>query len=277
MAKLSLQFINGKKLLKRWEMEGYELYQAVFDYELPIYDRKFHKIEDLFLYIHPRVEITEYFLSKYQGKNICLPAFSDSVWRINFLIDDVEHFEHVYEKIGRKEPGDDSAGLLKKLKLRFINYERLVTRWNMTGEEFRQVIYNYNLPIYAASYYSALKKLDNDGLRLLEITETRTFFTGEYPNYFMMEDVLRLEKKYGKLEQVEYSKKKLRPNQRHKIQCRNVAKKIWEKHPTITIANMICKDETIEACDGKLYTEKTIRNWIKDLCPDRSRGRRRGT
>jgi hypothetical protein len=74
---------------------------------------------------------------------------------------------------------------------------------------------------------------------------------------------------------VKSPKKKLTPVQRHKKQCRKVAKSLWKKNPTMTIADMIQRDEiTIEACEGKAYKEKTIREWINDLCPDRAPGRR---
>ena len=68
--------------------------------------------------------------------------------------------------------------------------------------------------------------------------------------------------------------KKLRPNQRHKLQSREIAEKLWGKDPTITIADMINEPEIIAACDDKFYIEKTVRDWIKDLCPNRKPGRR---
>jgi hypothetical protein len=68
--------------------------------------------------------------------------------------------------------------------------------------------------------------------------------------------------------------KKLRKNQIHRANCRNAALKLWNEHPNITIADMILRDEIARACDGKVYAEKTLRNWIKDLAPDRSAGRR---
>ena len=70
------------------------------------------------------------------------------------------------------------------------------------------------------------------------------------------------------------SSRKHRPCQRHKIECREVAKNLWKKDSTLTIADMPMKDEITEACEGKIYAEKTIRNWIKELCPNRSPGRR---
>ena len=72
----------------------------------------------------------------------------------------------------------------------------------------------------------------------------------------------------------EIPNKKLRPNQRYKIECRKVAKKKWQENSSTTIADMIKRDEIKEACEGILYTTKTIRKWIHDLCPNTNPGRR---
>lgn len=72
-------------------------------------------------------------------------------------------------------------------------------------------------------------------------------------------------------------KKKLRPSQKHRLACRKVAEEIWEKFPTLTIVAMSKKPEIKEACDSMEYTEKTIRRWVNDLCPNRKGGRRKGT
>lgn len=75
--------------------------------------------------------------------------------------------------------------------------------------------------------------------------------------------------------QVEVKGRNLRPDQRHKIDCRAVAQKIWAESPETTIEGMIRSDEVSNACEGIVYGEKTIRNWIKDLCPNRRPGRRK--
>jgi hypothetical protein len=64
--------------------------------------------------------------------------------------------------------------------------------------------------------------------------------------------------------------------QRHRLECRKVAAKLWEKDRLITIADMVLRDEIniVFAGRKKFYTEDTIRNWIKDLCPNRKPGRR---
>jgi len=70
--------------------------------------------------------------------------------------------------------------------------------------------------------------------------------------------------------------KNLRPSQKAKIECRKIAEAIWRNSRKITIADMLNEDEIVFAStksNGDLYSEKTVRNWIKDLCPNRSPGR----
>ena len=65
--------------------------------------------------------------------------------------------------------------------------------------------------------------------------------------------------------------RKLTPNQKHKIASRAVAEKLRKEDPNITIAACINHQEIIDACSGKIYLEKTIRDWIKDLWPPEKR------
>jgi hypothetical protein len=70
---------------------------------------------------------------------------------------------------------------------------------------------------------------------------------------------------------------KLRLVQRHREECRQIAKSIWEQTPNLSIAEMIRRDEIKKIRDEKKpnpYNEKTVRNWINDLCPVRKPGRR---
>ena len=111
-------------------------------------------------------------------------------------------------------------------------------------------------------------------------TEAKEIITELVNSLFKMEDVEEFEKQFGikgkadKPPEPVSSPRKLRPDQIHRIECRKVAKRLWQENPTITIADMILKDEINVLFSGKTYTENTIRNWIKDLCPDRSAGRR---
>jgi hypothetical protein len=60
-------------------------------------------------------------------------------------------------------------------------------------------------------------------------------------------------------------------------QCREIAKRIWDRQPDFTIAAMVNHSEIVRRArkpDGSPYSEMTIRNWIRDLCPNPKPGRR---
>jgi hypothetical protein len=70
---------------------------------------------------------------------------------------------------------------------------------------------------------------------------------------------------------------KLHHSQECKLNCRKIARHLWEQDPLLTIAEMIKKPGIIEnskKTNGMPYSEATIRNWISCLCPNRKRGRR---
>jgi len=59
--------------------------------------------------------------------------------------------------------------------------------------------------------------------------------------------------------------------------CREIAKRIWDRQPDFSIAAMINHSQIIHQAkkpDGSSYSEMTIRNWIRDLCPNPKPGRR---
>lgn len=59
--------------------------------------------------------------------------------------------------------------------------------------------------------------------------------------------------------------------------CREIAKRIWDRQPDFSIAAMIRHSEITRHArkpDGSAYSDMTIRNWIRDLCPDPKPGRR---
>jgi hypothetical protein len=49
---------------------------------------------------------------------------------------------------------------------------------------------------------------------------------------------------------------------------------MWQKHLDWTIHKMIESNEVNAATTPRVYKEKTLRNWIKDLSPNRLPGRR---
>ena len=67
--------------------------------------------------------------------------------------------------------------------------------------------------------------------------------------------------------------KKPRQSQMHKETCRIIAKDLWKKDPKKTIQDVILSDELNAVCEGIPYTERTLRDWVKDLCPNPKPGR----
>jgi hypothetical protein len=75
------------------------------------------------------------------------------------------------------------------------------------------------------------------------------------------------------MESLRKTQLKKRRNEDKWDMVRKEAIKKWESNPHITIHDMALSDEIIEILGSK-YAEKTIRKHIKDLCPNRSQGRR---
>ena len=69
--------------------------------------------------------------------------------------------------------------------------------------------------------------------------------------------------------------RELKTTQRRKERCRAIAELLWKENQNITIADMICKDQITKiGCEETKYGEKVLRDWIKNLCPNRNPGRR---
>ncbi len=159
---------------------------------------------------------------------------------------------------------------LSKLK-KWISGHELMERWNIDALNLSDVILDHKIQIYNSenleeNYYVQF------AVNVPELAED----IAEY--YFRVEEIIDFEKRnIDKWHKQENAKERnLRNDQRHKERSRAIAEMIWKSEPTITIVDMIQRDEIIEiACEGVIYTDKkTIPNWIKDLCPDRKPGRR---
>jgi len=74
-----------------------------------------------------------------------------------------------------------------------------------------------------------------------------------------------------------FTVKKLRHDQKARLEARKIAEKIWKKERDLTIEDMITREKIIGVTkkkNGKFYSEKTVRNWINELAPNRKPGRR---
>ena len=143
----------------------------------------------------------------------------------------------------------------------------------MDEHQLWELIQKRELALYSPETCTRLEPMSN--LRFVIATHgSLKNFISHY--WFSVNDVELLEQN-SLQHQVNVAGKKLRPNQFIKEQCRAMAKLIWKSNPTMTIEDMIKESEIINLTkkkDKSYYLEKTIRNWIKDLCPNRRPGRR---
>ena len=66
----------------------------------------------------------------------------------------------------------------------------------------------------------------------------------------------------------------------NRLKARLIARGIWRLVPKFTItavSRLPVIHEAIKRSDDTYYSARTVREWIKDLCPDRSPGRRPNT
>ena len=176
----------------------------------------------------------------------------------------------------------------------------IMEKWNMNDLDFVDLVANH-LPRMLYDDYSkgprnnAIDCKGRDGCQGYFVaywasTNNRVNFDrfnwAEFRNrlddvFFYAHEIEQFEKIHPELSKAKGTKKTIeegkqpRPDQRHRLACRKVAKELWKKDRSITISAMAERDEINRLFDGKVYQPATIRTWIKDLCPDRSPGRRK--
>lgn len=247
MMNLPAKIISLETAMKRWGMSLSDVFLLTYN----------HRLRPVYRYT------TEWKYWDEQEGGDWMDLFdqgTEGTIKIFFLRSDIAELE---QRIG---------GPITK-SVRVINEKDLQERWDIDREELWSVVEERNLePVDPLGVkIEDFEELDQRLLRYSLYDEIRW--------YFQLSDVEHIEKEH-KIEPKtpgNQNRPKLRPNQWHNLRSREVAKELWKKDPKITIADMIMRDEIAAACDGRLYNEKTLRKWIKDLCPDRLPGRRRKT
>ena len=85
--------------------------------------------------------------------------------------------------------------------------------------------------------------------RRTEIEDFETKYRKYLPTYAsLFSDNDNAKTKSKKTSPITNADKKLRPSQKAKIKCREIAQKLWNKDPSITIADMIVSDNINSAC-----------------------------
>jgi hypothetical protein len=250
---LPIKIVTMDGLMKRWNMSFNDIFLIVLNHDLmPVYKK------------YPSPDWQKYGQDPdHNFFGVFIEEDADPS-EIVFLRSDVEKLEQKFGgQIAKSAKVIDEAGLME--------------RWGMSKIELWEMQISCSL-----SVADPLGKIIQDFDWVIDRFPIERTSHGDLIVYFKLSDIEKIEKEYGiepKTSPIIVTKeKKLRPVQLHRIKCREVAEKLWGKHPNMTIADMIEQKEILSVSkktNGKYYLEKTIRNWINDLCPDRSPGRRR--
>lgn len=246
-SKIYLEVISGRKVLDRWGIDEKqfvfillrdELRAAIkYDWSMP------HEYES------GRDHLFQTFVFKYRP----LAGYT-------FSAQDVHAMEDKYPAL--------VGGNWKE---KVISVRELKDNWGLEIDEVENVIDN-----------SIIKPVDPNGdeINPMDISS----LIGKHRMIkvddllYLRSEIALIEKQYSIKRKTDTSKKR-KPDHRQmqKDKCRAIAKKLWDQEPETTIVDMSIHHELIEHTKnikGKLYTERTVREWIKDLCPNRKPGRR---
>lgn len=262
-------YISGDDLLKRWDIRGLELAELVYKGVLIPLDEFGETVyhPEFKTWIDKQNEIRER-LFDLSGKR------RDYKERI------LRHQEELQGKGINKsfdEAKEDLFLLVRQELYDFeAKYDLFGFGWNQFDfpyypDEAREIVNLLCNSIYPMENVHQLE-LDDD---IIKVYGIRRHMVRPNGSHRVNDSIQKPDKTKSQIESKPQQKKKLRPSQRHRLACRKVAAGIWEIHPEITIAGMIQRDEINVLFEGRVYAERTIRNWIKDLCPNRAPGRRK--
>ena len=238
------KFIRGKELLERWNIVELDLFHSVSAGKLKPYDKTGKPLP------HPYYNL----------------EMANNMLRAHSLILDKQ--EELLD--GLPDRYEDAKNIPKEVGYAVAYLQQGFIRWSEKNTR---------------KYYEALSRdflgwlgcelPDNKKIaeNLLEILKESLYLYEEFLSVDKEVRRMKSEKITGAIGSRNQGKR-LRKSQIHKLNARAVAAELWERDPNITIAEMIISDEITNACEGKVYGEKTLRNWIKDLCPNRLPGRR---
>jgi len=161
--------------------------------------------------------------------------------------------------------------------------------WELTGFEREKIISEQIDPLDERLrdykiYFQSIENANWDGFELPKEADLEaSFVSGLIDSHYHSEEVDRFLQ--GNTESLENQKppsvepklSRSTHSQECSKKCRQIAKRIWDRQPDFTIAAMVNHSEIVHQAkqlDGSPYSEATIRNWIRDLCPNRKPGRR---
>jgi len=241
---LHVNVIAGQRLMERWHMSQAELLLMMLNHKLPTVHRERYEREWLEDY---EDDLMRMLIQDKQG-------ISSLTFQLHEILDLEKKFPELASRSRKGMSGKD-----------------LMMRWGIADAELLDIVADHRLgatdPVGVPLDFSEIEQLLSTGC------------INESDLQFKVDDVERVEKEH----RIKPKDKAIGTPKKPKHatlcmqRCREIAREIWNKDPTVTIQSMSEMQEIIDAStrqDGRVYADKTIRDWIKDLCPDRSPGRR---
>lgn len=166
--------------------------------------------------------------------------------------------------------------------------QRDESAWNLAGSEREEYIAAHIQPLQDRirnyqSYLDCIQDYTWAELGLPHDYELASYFIETLVNsHYLKEQVTRFlpwpVKSHVSSQEVKSPcrTRRLTHSQKCKLNCRKIARQLWEQNPLLSITEMIHHPEIIENSrkkDGVRLSEKTVRNWISCLCPNRRTGR----
>jgi hypothetical protein len=233
--------VGAKRIIDHWGIEPIELFYLMVNHELRVLDQDSNHID-----------INEVFENYINDEKFDIPSLTYSLSDFKRIDNEFsQQFELKRKELIRGREWDERAGHTEPEIYNFITVHGLefVDPLGITIDDFWLLRYFNN---HRFSMADLLFRISD-----IEILENEMKIPGKKP--------------------IPKKKKSERWSQVQKKKCREIAKKIWEEDPSITIQEMMDRGEVVEITkrkDDQLFAEKTLRNWIKDLCPNRKPGRR---
>jgi hypothetical protein len=234
--------IDGNRIIRQWGIEPIDLFCMMVNHDLKVLDQD-----------SSHIFIEEVFENYIKDEKFDIPS-------LTFSLSD---FTRIDDEFGQQFQ-------IKRLEL--IRGREWMKKWGRSEAE----VYNF-IAVHGLHFVDPLG-ISIDDYWLIRFFNNQRFKMADL--LFIQSDVEALEEKLripgrGKVPE---KKKEERWSEIQRKKFREAAKKVWEQDPSVTIEGMMERDELFEFTtrkDGNVFINKTLRDWIKDLCPDRKPGRRK--
>jgi hypothetical protein len=239
----SKALISGSRLIEYWGIEMMDLFFLMINHNLTVLDQD-----------SSPVGIEDVFQNYIKDENFDIPS-------LTFRLSD---FKRIQRELWEQ---------FKAMKTELMRGKEWMTSCGRGDAE----IYNF-ITVHGLGFFDPAGKSIDDYWLIRFFSDQKKFKMADL--LFRRSDVDALEEKLGLPgpKKIPDKKKEERWSELQRRSFREAARKVWEQDPTETIEGMMGRDELLEFTkkkDGSFFINKTLRDWIKDLCPDRKPGRRK--